>query len=116
MNWTNIIENAIPVFTICGVFFAWLRYDMKRMEERLTEQIKQVRDDMKEGDRLLRDDMKEGDRLLRDDMNARFEDLNVRLDSLEARLRAVESEQSRVVGLLQGLALDRSPAMAGRDE
>ena len=93
MDWANVLENAIPVFAICGVFFLWLRQDNKRLEDKMDGKFTQLRNDV----------TKQNERL-REDMNARF-------DAMEARLRGVETEQARVVGLLEGLALtDRLPA------
>ena len=98
MDWANVLENAVPVFTICGVFFLWLRQDNKRLEDKLSWEISQLRDDMNKQNEQLRDDMTKRDEQLRDEMNARF-------DSMEGRLRGVETEQARVAGLLEGLAL-----------
>ena len=93
MDWANVLENALPVFTICGVFFLWLRQDNKRLEDKIDGEYKQLRDDMTKQDERLRNDM------------------NTRFDAVEARLRGVETEQARLVGLLEGLALtDRLPA------
>ena len=76
MDWANVLEIAIPVFTVCGAFFLWLRQDNKRLEDKLGGQITQLRDDM-----------------------------NARIDSMEGRLRGVETEQAGVAGVLEGLAL-----------
>ena len=42
---------------------------------------------------------------LRDELKQDNQRLEDKLDNLDVRLRAVESEQSRVAGLLEGLAL-----------
>ena len=126
MDWANVLENAIPVFTICGVFFLWLRQDNKRLEDKidgeytqlrndLTKQDEQLRNDMTRQYEQLRNDMTRQDEQLRNDMTRQYEqlrhDMNTRFDAVEARLRGVETEQARVVGLLEGLALtDRLPA------
>jgi hypothetical protein len=104
MDWVNVLENAIPVFTICGVFFLWLRQDNKRLEDKIDREIAQLRIDMTDQNERLRDDMTDQYERLREDMNARF-------DAMETRLRGVETEQARMAGLLEGLALtDRLPA------
>jgi len=126
MDWANVLENALPVFTICGVFFLWLRQDNKRLEDKidgeytqlrndLTKQDEQLRNDMTRQYEQLRNDMTRQDEQLRNDMTRQYEqlrhDMNTRFDAVEARLRGVETEQARVVGLLEGLALtDRLPA------
>lgn len=104
MDWANVLENALPVFTICGVFFLWLRQDNKRLEDRMDGKFTQLRNDMIKQDEQLRKDMTTQNEQLRKEMNVRF-------DAMEARLRGVETEQARLVGLLEGLALtDRLPA------
>lgn len=87
MDWANLLENALPVFTVCGVFFLWLRQDNKRLEDKMDGNITK-----------LRNDMTKQSEQLRKEMNARF-------DAMESRLRGVETEQARVAGLLEGLAL-----------
>ena len=126
MDWANVLENALPVFTICGVFFLWLRQDNKRLEDKIDREIKQLRIDMTtQNEQLrkdmatqneqLRRDMTNSDEQLRKDMTTQNEqlrsDMNTGFDAVEARLRGVETEQARLVGLLEGLALtDRLPA------
>ncbi len=100
MDWANVLENALPVFTICGVFFLWLRQDNKRLEDKIDGDVTK-----------LRNDMTKQNEQLRNDMNTRFDAVEARLRGVEARLRGVETEQARLVGLLEGLALtDRLPA------
>ena len=131
MDWANVLENALPVFTICGAFFLWLRQDNKRLEDKLGGQITQLRNEMNKQNEQLRDDMRSQNQQLRDEMNKQNEQLrnemnkqneqlrnemnsqnqqlreeiNARFDSMEGRLRGVETEQARVAGLLEGLAL-----------
>ena len=131
MDWTNVLENALPIFTICGAFFLWLRQDNKRLEDKLggeisqlrndvNKQNQQLRDDMNQQNQQLRDDMNQQNQQLRDDMNRQIgqlrddmhrqneqlrDEMNARFDSMEGRLRGVETEQARVAGLLEGLAL-----------
>ena len=97
MDWANVLENALPVFIICGVFFLWLRQDNKRLEDKMDRKITQLRDDMTTQNEQLRKEM------------------NTRFDAMEARLRGVETEQARVAaGLLEGLALTgRLPEQEG---
>ena len=87
MDWANVLENALPVFTICGVFFLWLRQDNKRLEDKMDGNITKLRNDMTKQSEQLREEM------------------NDRFDAMESRLRGVETEQARVAGLLEGLAL-----------
>ena len=120
MDWANVLENALPVFTICGVFFLWLRQDNKRLEDNMDRKFTQLRHDMTTQDEQLRKemttqneqlrrDMTTQNEQLRNEMNAQNEQLrnemNTRFDAMEARLRGVETEQARVAGLLEGLAL-----------
>ena len=118
MDWANVLENALPVFTICGVFFLWLRQDNKRLEDKMDRKITQLRNDMTSQNEQLRNDMTSQNERLRKDMtdqNERLrEDMNARFDAMEARLRGVETEQARVAGLLEGLALtSRLPEQEG---
>lgn len=115
MDWANVLENALPIFTICGVFFLWLRQDNKRLEDKIDGEYTQLRNDMTKQDEQLRNDMTKQIEQLRNDMTRQDErlrhDMNTRFDAVEARLRGVETEQARLVGLLEGLALtDRLPA------
>jgi len=120
MDWANVLENALPVFTICGVFFLWLRQDNKRLEDKIEGQITQLRNEMIKQDDQLRNDMTAQNEQLRKEMASQNEQLrkemtsqneqlrkemNDRFDAMEARLRGVETEQARVAGLLEGLAL-----------
>ncbi len=75
--------------------FAWLRADMRRMEEGLRADMAGV-----EG-RL-------NGRL--DRVDERFDRMDARLDRMEARLAAVEHGQAKLEGLLEGLR----EAIAGR--
>ncbi|MDE2635771.1 MAG: hypothetical protein OXI30_05350 [Chloroflexota bacterium] len=58
----------------------------------------QLRREMATQNEQLRSDMTTQNEQLRKEMNTRF-------DAMEARLRGVETEQARVAGLLEGLAL-----------
>ncbi len=46
MDWANALENALPVFTICGVSFLWLRQDNKRLEDKIDGDVTKLRNDM----------------------------------------------------------------------
>lgn len=131
MDWANVLENALPIFTICGAFFLWLRQDNKRLDDKLGGQITQLRNDMNTQNQQLRDDMRSQNQQLRNDVNGQIgqlrndvnrqigqlrddtnnqhrqlrDEMNARFDSIEGRLRGVETEQARVAGLLEGLAL-----------
>ncbi|MDE2777098.1 MAG: hypothetical protein OXI77_14300 [Chloroflexota bacterium] len=120
MDWANVLENALPIFTICGVFFLWLRQDNKRLEDKIEGQITQLRNEMIKQDDQLRNDMTAQNEQLRKEMASQNDQLrkemtsqneqlrkemNDRFDAMEARLRGVETEQARVAGLLEGLAL-----------
>jgi len=131
MDWANVLENALPIFTICGVFFLWLRQDNKRLEDKIEGQITQLRNEMINQDDQLRNEMTTQNEQLRNEMTTQNEQLrkemnsqneqlrkemtsqneqlrkemNDRFDAMEARLRGVETEQARVAGLLEGLAL-----------
>ncbi len=74
------VALGTPIFGL----FAWLRADMRRMEERTNERFEQV--------------------------DARFERLDARFERLEARMAAMEHGQARLEGLLEGLR----EAIAGR--
>ncbi len=140
MDWANVLENALPVFTICGVFFLWLRQDNKRLEDKMDTKIRQLRNDMTSQNEQLRNDMTGQNERLRNDMTSQNErlrndmtsqnerlrndmtsqnerlreEMNARFDAMEARLRGVETEQARVAGLLEGLALtSRLPEQEG---
>ena len=94
LDWAKVLENALPEFTICGVFFLWLRQDNKRLEDQITKLRRELTAQIEQ----LRRDMTSQNEQLRKEMNARF-------DAMEARLRGVETEQARVAGLLEGLTL-----------
>ena len=105
MDWANLLENALPVFTICGVFFLWLRQDNKRLEDKIT----QLRNEMIKQDEQLRRELTTQNEQLRREMTTQNgqlrKEMNGRFDAMETRLRGVETEQARVAGLLEGLAL-----------
>ena len=77
-------------------FFLWLRQGNKGLEDKMDRKITQLLDDMTTQNEQLRKEM------------------NTRFDAMEARLRGVETEQARVAGLLEGLALTgRLPEQEG---
>ncbi len=129
-DWTQAIIMLAAIF---GVFL-WLRNDIKdnrkeidKLRADMKEDMTQLRADMKEDMTQLRTDMKEDMTQLRTDMKEDMTQLRAdmkedmtqlrgeikddllrverKVDGLDSRLRAVESEQSRVVGLLEGLGL-----------
>ncbi len=118
-DWTQAIIMLAAIF---GVFL-WLRNDIKdnrkeidKLRADMKEDMTQLRADMKEDMTQLRTDMKGDMTQLRTDMKEDMTQLRGeikddllrverKVDGLDSRLRAVESEQSRVVGLLEGLGL-----------
>ena len=75
--------------------FAWLRADMRRMEERIEARMNERFDRM--GQRF-------------DRMDERLDRMDERFDRIETRLAAVEHGQAKLEGLLEGLR----EAIAGR--
>ncbi len=96
-DWTQAIIMLAAIF---GVFL-WLRNDIKDNRK----EIDKLRADMKEDMTQLRTDMKEDMTQLRGEIKDDLLRVERKVDGLDSRLRAVESEQSRVVGLLEGLGL-----------
>ena len=118
-----------PIVTIASVFgaFLWLRHDIKNLRNETRSDMRPLRTDMQDDMQQLRADMQREMQQLRsdvrDDMQQFRSDiqrdmqqfrtdiqddtrrLEQKVDGLDSRLRAVESEQSRVAGLLEGLAL-----------
>ncbi len=107
-DWTQAIIMLAAIF---GVFL-WLRNDIKdnrkeidKLRADMKEDMTQLRTDMKEDMTQLRTDMKEDMTQLRGEIKDDLLRVERKVDGLDSRLRAVESEQSRVVGLLEGLGL-----------
>ena len=96
-DWTQAIIMLAAIF---GVFL-WLRNDIKDNRK----EIDRLRDDMKGDMTQLRDELKGDMTQLRDELKGDLLRVERKVDGLDNRLRAVESEQSRVVGLLEGLGL-----------
>ncbi len=120
LNWINMLENAIPAFALLSVCYLLRRYDSRQREIRDMDQLSIPRETtistslergckMKRKRSSLNGDTIISIRLPRNDGNKRNEQLrkemNTRFDAMEARLRGVETEQARVAGLLEGLAL-----------
>ena len=111
-DWTQAIVLLVAIF---GVFL-WLRNDIRDNRKemvRLRNDMNQLRNDMKDDMNQLRNDMKDDMNQLRDDLTSDIRRVEGKVDNLDSRLRAVESEQSRVVGLLEGLGL--AGALPGRE-
>ena len=114
-----------PIITIASVFgaFLWLRNDIKNLRNETQSDMRQLRTDMQQLRKDVRDDMQQLRKDVRDDMQQLRKDVRddmqqfridvqddlrrveTKVDGLDSRLRAVESEQSRVAGLLEGLAI-----------
>ena len=120
LNWINMLESAIPAFALLSVCYLLRRYDSRQREIRDMDQLSIPRETtistslergckMKRKRSSLNGDTTISIRLPRNDGNKRNEQLrkemNTRFDAMEARLRGVETEQARVAGLLEGLAL-----------
>lgn len=118
LNWINMLESAIPAFVLLSVCYLLRRYDSRQREIRDMDQLSIARDTtistspergckMKRKRSSLNGDTTISIRIPRKEMNTRF-------DAMEARLRGVETEQARVAGLLEGLALTgRLPEQGG---
>lgn len=129
LNWINMLESAIPAFALLSVCYLLRRYDSRQREIRDMDQLSIPRDatistilergcKMKRKRSSLNGDTTISIRLPRNDRNKRNQQLrnemNTRFDAMEARLRGVETEQARVAGLLEGLALTgRLPEQGG---
>ncbi len=87
MNWEQIIAMNAPVITVVIGLFVWLRTDIKRLEDRLGGEIRRLENKFESEIKRLEDKMEAG------------------FLSMYDRLRGVETEQARVAGLLEGLAL-----------
>ncbi len=93
-DWGQTILTIASIITISGGLFSWLRNDSKNMRAEFRGEMRQLRTDMQ-------NDMQ----LLRTDIQRLEERVDTGFKALDDRLRAVETEQSRVVGLLEGLGL-----------
>ena len=107
-DWTQAIIMLAAIF---GVFL-WLRNDIKdnrkeidRLRDDMKGDMTQLRDDMKGDMTQLRDELKGDMTQFRDEIKGDILRVERKVDGLDSRLCAVESEQSRVVGLLEGLGL-----------
>ncbi len=85
----------VALGTLIFGLFAWLRADMRRMEERTNERFERLEAHME---------------ARFEQVDARFERVDARFERLEARMAAMEHGQARLEGLLEGLR----EAIAGR--
>ena len=115
-DWGQTILTIASIITISGGLFSWLRNDSKNMRAEFRGEMRQLRTDMQNDMQQLRTvmqndmqqmrtDMQNDMQLLRADMQRLEERVDTGFKALDDRLRAVETEQSRVVGLLEGLGL-----------
>ncbi len=91
MTWEQIIAANAPVITVVIGLFVWLRADIRRLEDKLEGDIKRLEDKLSGDIRRVEDKLENK--------------LETGLLAVEDRLRGVETEQARVAGLLEGLAL-----------
>lgn len=96
-DWAQFLIYLAALFGV----FVWLRNDIRSFRAEARDERKQLRDDMQQ----LRTDMQDEIQQLRDEIKGDLLRVERKVDGLDSRLRAVESEQSRVVGLLEGLGL-----------
>jgi DNA anti-recombination protein RmuC len=114
-DWAQFLIYLAALFGV----FVWLRNDIKSLRAEARDERKQQRDeiqqlridmqqlrtDMQRDMQQLRTDMQVDTQQLRDELKGDILRVERKVDGLDSRLRAVESEQSRVVGLLEGLGL-----------
>ncbi len=97
------IAAAATLFVALGTLllglFAWLRADIRRMEERLRAGMAGL--ERRTEERFER---------LEAQVDARFAQVDARFERLEARMAAMEHGQAKLEGLLEGLR----EAIAGR--
>ncbi len=116
-EWAQTILTIASIITVSGGLFSWLRNDSKSMRDEFRGDMQQLRSDMQDDMQQLRMDMLGEMQQLRTEMQGDLRRLEGKVDTgfkaLDDRLRAVENEQSRVVGLLEGLGL--AGALPNRD-
>ena len=111
-DWGQTILTIASIITISGGLFSWLRNDSKNMRAEFRGEMRQLRTDMQNdmqqmrGEmQLLRGEMQQLRTDMQDDLQRLEDKVDTGFKALDDRLRAVETEQSRVVGLLEGLGL-----------
>ena len=104
------IAAAATLFVALGTLilglFAWLRADMRRMEERLRADMAGL--ERRTEERFERLEAQVDARFAQ--VDARFAQVDARFERLEARMAAMEHGQAKLEGLLEGLR----EAIAGR--
>ena len=127
MNWEQVLANIVPVITFVGGMIYWLRTDMNKMEGRLSGRLDDLETEMKELKAALASEVRRlderittesqrnqnltiaesrrQDELREAEMEKLREEMREGFIALEDRMRGVETEQARVAGLLEGLAL-----------
>ena len=116
MNWEQVLANIVPVITIVGGMIAWLRNDINRtlgqhakrmnnieseikgLKETLTSEVQRL-------DERITTESRRQDTARKEDIQELREEMREGFIALEDRMRGVETEQARVAGLLEGLAL-----------
>ena len=105
-EWAQTILTIVSIVNVSGGLFSWLRNDSKSMRDEFRGDMQQLRTDMVDEMHQLPTELPGDVRRLENKVDAGFK-------QLDDRLRAVENEQSRVVGLLEGLGL--AGALPNRD-
>ena len=113
MTWEQIIAANAPVITVVIGLFVWLRADIRRLEDKLEGDIKRLEDklsgDIRRVEDKLENKLESESKRLEDKLEGDIRRLEGKLETglltVEDRLRGVETEQARVAGLLEGLAL-----------
>ena len=113
MDWTQYVITGVTLLVpIIGLFY-WLRSDINSLRSDMQDEIKQLRTDLHGAIDKSHTDLQGEINQLRSDMLRLEDKVDNGFKALDDRLRSVETEQSRVVGLLEGLGL--SGALPSRE-
>ena len=95
------------IIIVAGIFgaFLWLRNDIKNLRNETRTDMQQLRSDMRTEMQQFRTDIRNEMQQFRTEVQSDLQRLEAKVDGIVSRLRAVETEQSRIVGLLEGLGL-----------
>ena len=127
MNWEQVLANIVPIITIVGGMIAWLRNDINRTLGQHAKRMDNIETELKElkatlasevrrlderittesqrNQNLTISESRRQDELREAEMEKLREEMREGFIALEDRMRGVETEQARVAGLLEGLAL-----------